>query len=225
MSAVELARIRCVRGHHWFGPGDRAIHDRLAIDPVVLTVLRDPVARTVSAYQHVMRWDEHWLREWLGLGEGETMPMHDFVEHPLVEGEIANLQTRLIVGRVPGNPPQLNVDSDDGVPFTDEELLARAKARLDSFAWVGLTERMEESVRLLTTMMGWEAVEELPTLNVNPVPSAQLEVPEETRAAILQRTALDSELYAHASQLLDRALEAHMPAPEAPAGASPPEPV
>ncbi len=224
MSVVELARVRCVRGHHWFGPGDRAIHDRLAIDPLVLTVLRDPVARTVSAYQHVMRWDEHWLREWLGLAEGETMPMHDFVEHPLVQGEIANLQTRLIAGRIPGNPPQLDMDSGDGVPLEEGELLAAAKARLDSFVWVGLTERMEESVRLLTTMMGWEAVEELPTLNVNPVPSAQLEVPEETRAAILQRTALDSELYAHAGQLLDRALDAHLPA-KAPAEPSPPEPV
>jgi hypothetical protein len=227
MSVVELARVRCVRGHHWFGPGDRAIHDRLAVDPVVITALRDPVARTVSAYQHVMRLDEHWLRERLDLDEGETMPLHDFVEHPRTQGEIANLQTRLIVGRVPGNPAQLNADSGDGVPLEDAELLATAKARLDSFAWVGLTERMEESVWLLTTMMGWEAVEELPTLNVNPVPSAQLEVVEETRAAILERTALDSELYAHAAQLLDQALEAHLPPPAAdtPAEPSPPEPV
>ncbi len=217
MSVVELARVRCVRGHYWFGPGDRAVHDHFSVDPVVITVMRDPVARTVSAYQHVMRWPEHWLRQSLGLGDGETMPLHDFVEHPKAQGEIANLQTRLMVGKVPGNPPQFNVPEGASVPFAAEELLAAAKARLDSFAWVGLTERMDESVRLLTTMMGWAPVEELPTLNVNPVPSAQLEVSAEARAAILERTALDSELYAHAGELLDRALLAHLP-PEAPPG-------
>lgn len=210
MSAIELARVRCVRGHYWFGPGDRAIHDRLSVDPVVITVMRDPVARTVSAYQHVMRWSEHWLREPLGLSEGETMLLHDFVEHPETQGEIVNLQTRLMVGMVPGNLPRLNVAEITDVPFTDEELLDAAKARLDSFAWVGLTERMEESVLLLTAMMGWAPVEELPALNVNPVPSAQVEVPAETRAAILDRTALDSKLYAHATGLLDRGLAAYI---------------
>jgi hypothetical protein len=224
MSVVELARVRCVRGHYWFGPGDRAIHDRLSVDPVVITVMRDPVARTVSAYQHVMRWSEHWLRETLGLGEGETMSLYDFVVHPETQGEITNLQTRLMVGMVPGNPPQLNVGEGADVPLADEELLDAAKARLDSFAWVGLTERMEESVRLLSAMMGWEPVEELPVLNINPVPSAQVEVPAETRAAILERTVLDSELYAHAAALLDQALAVHLPPGEASPEASPPEP-
>lgn len=225
LSVVELARIRCIGGHYWFGPGDQAVHDRFSVDPVVITVLRDPVARTVSAYQHVMRWPEHWLRKALGLGEGETIPLQDFVEHPGTQSEIANLQTRLIVGMVPGNLPPLDKGSAADIPFADEELLEMAKARLDSFAWVGLTERMEESVRLLSAMMGWQPVEELPTLNINPVPSAQVEVPAETRAAILERTALDHELYAYAAELLDRALLAHLPPPleEAPE-VSPPEP-
>jgi hypothetical protein len=222
LSVIELARVRCVGGHYWFGPGDRAVHDRFSVDPVVITVLRDPVARTVSAYQHVMRWPEHWLREELGLGEGETIPLQDFVEHPGTQSEIANLQTRLIVGMVPGNLPPLDIHSGEDVPFADEELLDLAKARLGSFAWVGLTERMEESVRLLSAMMGWEPVEALPELNANPVPSAQIEVPVETRAAILERTALDSELHAYAGELLDRALLARLPPEEA--EASPPEP-
>jgi hypothetical protein len=154
------------------------------------------------------------------------MPLQDFVEHPHAQGEIANLQTRLIAGMVPGNLPQLNVREGIDVPFTDEELLDAAKARLDSFAWVGLTERMEESVRLLSAMMGWQPVGELPALNVNPVPSAQVEVPAETRAAILERAALDAELYAYAGELLERALAVHLPPePEqAPPGVSPPEP-
>jgi hypothetical protein len=206
MSVVELARVRCVRGHYWFGPGDGAVHDRFSVDPVVITVLRDPVARTVSAHQHVMRWPEHWLREEMGIGEEGTMSLQEFVEDPIAQGEIANLQTRLIVGAVPGNPLISAPDPGDAIPFSDEELLSLAKQRIDSFAWVGLTERMEESVRLLTAKMGWAPVEELPKLNINPVPSAEVELAEETRAAILERTRLDAELYAYAGERLEREL-------------------
>lgn len=206
MSVVELARVRCVRGHYWFGPGDGAVHDRFSVDPVVITALRDPVARTVSAHQHVMRWPEHWLREEMGIGEEGTMSLQEFVENPIAQGEIANLQTRLIVGAVPGNPLISAPDPSDAIPFSDEELLSLAKQRLDSFAWVGLTERMEESVRLLTARMGWAPVEELPNLNLNPVPSAEVELSEETRAAILERTRLDAELYAYAGERLEREL-------------------
>jgi hypothetical protein len=206
MSTVERARVRCVCGHYWFGPGDGAVHDHFSIDPIVLTVLRDPVARTASAHQHVMRWPEHWLRKELGIGEDGTISLHDFVEHPGAQGEIANLQTRLVVGAVPGNPFLGDPDPEEAVPFTDGELLEIAKQRLDSFAWIGLTERMEESVRLLTARMGWAPVEELPSLNLNPVPSAEVELAAETRAAILDRTALDAELYAYASERLEREL-------------------
>ncbi len=206
MSPVELARVRCVRGHYWFGPGDQAVYDRFSVDPVTITVLRDPVARTISAYQHVMRWPDHWLRREVGIGEDGSMPLEEFVEHPGAQGEIANLQTRLIVGAVPGNPVKRDNAREQAVPFTEEELLAAAKARLDTFAWVGLTERMDDSVRLLTKWMGWQPLEELPNLNVNPRPSAEVEVPEETRAAILERTQLDRELYAYAGERLERAL-------------------
>jgi hypothetical protein len=206
MSVVERARVRCVRGHYWFGPGDRAVHDHFSVDPVVITALRDPVARTVSAHQHVMRWPEHWLREEIGLGEGETMSLQDFVEHPMAQGEIVNLQTRLIVGAVPGNPLLGDPNHEGAAPFGDGELLEIAKQRLDSFAWVGLTERMGESVHLLTSRMGWAPVEELPNLNLNPVPSAEVELSAETRAAILDRTALDTELYTYASERLEREL-------------------
>lgn len=206
MSAVERARVRCVCGHYWVGPGDGAVYDHFSVDPIVLTVLRDPVARTASAHQHVMRWPEHWLREKIGIGEEGTMSLHDFVEHPGAQGEIANLQTRLVVGAVPGNPLLGDSDPEKAVPFTDEELLELAKQRLDSFAWVGLTERMEESVGLLTARMGWATVEELPNLNFNPVPSAEVELAPKTRAAILERTALDAELYAYAAERLEREL-------------------
>jgi hypothetical protein len=206
MSVAELARVRCVRGHYWFGPGDGAVHDRFSVDPVAITVLRDPVARTVSAHQHVMRWPEHWLREEIGIGEEGTMSLQEFVENPIAQGEIANLQTRLIVGAVPGNPLISAPDPGDAIPFSDEELLSFAKQRLDSFAWVGLTERMEESVHLLTTKMGWPPVEELPNLNLNPVPSAEVELSEQTREAILERTRLDAELYAYAGERLEREL-------------------
>src|SRR4051794_6638156 len=138
LSVVELARIRCVRGHYWFGAGDETIHDRISADPMVITMLRAPVARTVSVYQHVMRWPQHWLRERMGLGPGETVPLEEFIAHPGAQTEISNLQTRLVVGDIPGNPIDLDDPDKDVVRFDPDQLLALATARLESFAWVGV---------------------------------------------------------------------------------------
>lgn len=209
LSVAELARIRCVRGHFWFGPGDEVIHDRLAVDPVVITMLRAPVARTISVYQHVMRWPQHWLRDRIGLAPGETIPLEEFVAHPGAQTEISNLQTRLIVGNVPGNPIDLDDPDEEAVRLDEEELLARATARLESFAWVGVTERMDASVRLLNALMGWPEVSEVPKLNPNEKPSTAIEISEQVREEILARNQLDLQVYAQASRLLEEAIVLH----------------
>lgn len=212
MSPLDLALVRCVRGHHWFGPGDEAIHDRISIDPITITVLRDPVARTVSVYQHVMRWKEHWLREYLDLSGDETMPLLEFVEHPEAQGEILNLQARLILGNVPGNPKQPAARLKGVVSFREEELLERAMARLDTFGWIGLTERMNESVALLTRIMGWNPIDEVPVRNRNVVPSTEVELSAETRQAIFDRTQVDRALYARAVERFEASLKELFPA-------------
>jgi trehalose 2-sulfotransferase len=220
LSPSDLAKLRCVRGHFWFGPGDRAVHDFLLPNPVIITFLRDPVARTVAVFQFLTRNPNIWLgkrmmrpevqspaRAQPPLEEGEieelkAMELMDFVCHPAAQREIRNLQARQVLGTVPGNPRHGTGDPAQEQRMSDEELLSRAKKRVEEFAFVGLTERFDESVTALTRMLGWDPPQRIPWLNRSGKdPSGAYPVPDEAHSAILDRTRVDRELYEHAREL------------------------
>ena len=216
LSAQQLARTRCVHGHFWFGAGDRAVHDFLDPDPVIITLLRDPIARTISVYQFTTaKPTEVWLSKAIVHPELETyeledvslngddldfiksMSLEDFLRHPDVEDQVRNLQARVIVGRDAFGDRRGQLD------FSDEELLRRAKERLDRFAFVGLSDRVEESVELLAETFCWQPPTGIPRLNRSPVRSESFELSPEALDAISELTKVDRELYEHAQRLFD----------------------
>jgi hypothetical protein len=225
VSPARLAAIRCVRGHFWFGPGDQAVYDFLAPDPVTFTFLRKPIDRIVSVFQFVKSNPDIWLAKKVmrpgarlteiashPIEEGEiralqSMSLKDFVCNPATQNEVRNLQARLVVGHVPGNPPTngLGVYEHDG-RMPDAELLELAKRRLDGFAFVGLTERFDESVAALTSIFGWPPIHDIPRLNTSEEASSKHHVPPDAREAILDRTHVDHGLYEHARQLFETQL-------------------
>jgi trehalose 2-sulfotransferase len=224
-SPADLARIRCVRGDFWFGPGDRAVYDFLLSDPVIVTFLRDPVARTVSVFRSITNHPDVWLARRLRRSRGtmtdlsqpsvevaelKGMELKDFVRAPAMQGEIRNLQARQVVGRAAGNPPFGTGDPAQEKRMSDDELLSRAKKRLEDFAVVGLTERYEESIAMLTSRFGWNLAEQSPRLSRSGEDfGSAYQVPDEVRSAILERTHVDHGLYEHARQLFEAGLAEH----------------
>ena len=221
LSPSQLAKIRLVRGHFWFGPGDRGVYDFLVPDPKTITFLRDPVDRTVSLFQFVMRHPELWLAKRMmrpevelldladvvldeaELGELQSLDLEQFVRHPEVRGELRNLQARLVVGR---SRPGVFRNGDDPSRvqrLSDAELLDLAMERLEEFAFVGLTERLDESVTMLTRMFGWPEPGEIPQLNAADSPSRSYDISAGAREAIREQVAVDMELYAHACSLFE----------------------
>jgi hypothetical protein len=220
LSPAAIAHIRCVRGHFWFGPGDWGAHDFLKPDPVTITFLRDPVSRTVSVYQFVLAHPELWLAKKIVRPE---VPMHElddqelddeevealrsmsiaeFVRHPQVWGEVANLQARLVVGRTAGG--FLRGDDPSRVQrLSDDDLLAAATARLETFAFVGLTERFQESVALLANRLGWDLPESTPRLNAADRASESIELTPPDREAILEQVEVDIALYDHGRRVFE----------------------
>lgn len=203
LSVEELARIRFVRGHFWFGPGDGAIHDFLSPSPLTVTILRDPIERVMSVFRYIVNYPDHWLTK-------RTMPsgtsdIAEFVRNPWAQSEIKDLQTRLIVGHIPGNPimnPPTR-PAEDRMP--DDELMDIAKQRLDEFVFVGLTERFAESVALLLRRLGWKQIDEVPRLHVSPS-GARQPISDEVNDAIAERNQLDLELYAYARDRFESCL-------------------
>jgi Galactose-3-O-sulfotransferase len=139
-----------------------------------ITLLREPVDRVTSLYHHIT---PH-----VTLDEFAT-------EFGCREAD--NDQTRRIAG---AEPPYGRCSRD---------MLQLAKRNLrDRFAFVGTTDRFDESLIALKRLLGWEYVFYLPILiNRNRPPRSGLE--RETVSLISERNELDAALYGYAGQLLD----------------------
>jgi hypothetical protein len=192
----QLVSYRLVRGHFRFGPYDRQIFRYFCQNPLILTMLRDPVARTISAYRYVKRSKRARIHEEV---VSRQMSLLDFATYPPYSSRIVNVQTLIVLGVVSGAPNR----PDDPNTLSDEATLALAKQKLESFAFFGLTERFEESVRLLHFTFGWPMAEKVPSENVSPVPSARTSIDAAALAAIERKTHLDVDLYAFAEELFE----------------------
>lgn len=159
LRAVELQRYTLFWGH--FG---LALVARLGGDVDVVTVLREPRARTVSHIAHIRRDPFHYLHE-------------RSMEHATLESLLADSVIRLALtdfqARYLGVADPFAAVAEDN-PFEDDHALApqirfelsplppadqlyrSAAARLRSFADVGTTDRLDEFARRVAAMRGWD---------------------------------------------------------------------
>jgi hypothetical protein len=196
----QLARYRLVRGHFRFGPLDRQIFRYFCQNPLILTMLRDPVSRTISAYRYVKRDERARIHEEV---VSQHMTLLDYVTYPPFSGRISNVQTQTVLGVVPGSPNR----PGDEHKLSDEAMLMLAKEKLESFAFFGLTERFEDSVRLMAYTFGWPMVDQVPSENISPHPSSHESIEAEALAVIRKKTHLDARLYTFATELFKARLQ------------------
>lgn len=176
-------KIRAVAGHVTVGMVDAALPDS-----TLLTILRDPVDRTLSHYDFVVRPPEGRKKP---AGSGLTPPGLQPPSPELTLDEAlatyipGDLQTRMLCGiRSPY----------DALP---DDALDRAKANLDRCAFVGTTERFDEYLTLLNAELGWPPTAyRAARANTREAPS------EEARVIAAAHNRLDAELHAYADTLL-----------------------
>lgn len=158
------------------------------------TLLRDPVARTVSHYRHVERAVDHPFHR---LTAGRSLA--EWVRDPRMALMIENYQARylarvaapwplregLTADQLAGAALQVRFDQATlGVP--SHVLQREAEATLDRLAFVGTTEDF-------LTAASWLGVEPLARANV--APGTPPIIDSETRALIEELTAVDRVLY------------------------------
>jgi hypothetical protein len=125
--------MQVVRGHLFYG-----IHEFLPQGATYITILRDPVTRLLSSYYFVLRRPLNPLHRKL---KGERLEVEDCLR---LFPDRNNTQCRFIAG------------VKDTV-IDDERLLDIAKENLTkSFSVVGICERFEESLILISKRFGWE---------------------------------------------------------------------
>ncbi len=195
---------RFFRGHFGY-----AIQQFVQRPLVHITVLRDPIERTVSHYEHIRREPKDRLHK---LVAGQTMSFADFITHPETGAAIANLQTRSLAfdwgladirgskkfasRGILGTPPTL----------PDDDLLAIAKHRLDDFAFVGLAERFQDSLLLLSYIFGWYPIVQSREMNKAPKKLRRSDLSPATLDAVMERNQLDQQIYQHGQAIFQRHL-------------------
>jgi hypothetical protein len=191
----RLARMKVFNGHIPFG-----LHRFIPQPTTYITILRDPVNRTISEYY------AHRHRR----------------THPIIDRDAKRLSLEEYVAQVSYNNPQTKAIAGVDVPYhyhfytlrpsyhfytgpCTAETLATAKENLSRyFSLVGLTERLEETLALAKVLFGWK----IPcfTYYRRSEHPRREDVPPRLRALIAEHNQFDMELYKFGVSLFDRTI-------------------
>jgi hypothetical protein len=178
---ARKAAIRAAAGHVSFGLAEQVLPDATFV-----TILREPVARTLSQHSFLAEFGRGGGLVPPGLGEdARGLGLEEMFDRGYL---LDDLQTRMLCGLVS--------------PYDDlpADALDRARSNLrERFAYVGTTERFDELLAVLNLALGWPTTAHEPA-RANPHRPA--EVPDELRAVAAERNLRDLELHALAGELL-----------------------
>ncbi len=172
-------RLRMVRGHFFYG-----IHEFLPQGATYITMLREPVARFLSAYYFLQRRPLHPMHRKV---TSERIGVEDFIR---LTPHRQNLQCSLIAG----------IKSNGKC---EERTLDIAKANLEkSFSVVGISERFEESLMLIAKTFDWD----VPFYESRKVSKNRPRVDPSAVEMIKEHNQLDLELYEFGKSLFEASL-------------------
>jgi Sulfotransferase family len=192
MPEEHRARIELLHGHMPFG-----LHTFLPQPSTYVTMLRDPVSRALSEYQHVLRTVGHPLHEAVVSRE---LSLEDYVGSG-IRG-VDNRQTAFLAGVVPEETREA------GGP----EMLEQAREHLAThFAVVGLTEKFDESLLIMRSELEWEGPVYYVPLRLGIHSATAADLPLLTVQLIRDRNRNDIALQRFASTLLDTQISSQPP--------------
>jgi hypothetical protein len=172
-----------IMAHTVFG-----IHEFFPQPCAYFTLLRAPVALTLSQYSYIAGKTNHRLHE-----QAASRTLEAFISSG-VALQTDNSQTRAISG-------------DTTTPFGEctSEMLDRAKTNIEGwFPVVGLTERFDETLLLLRQAFGWRKLH-YARANVTPQ-RKRPPIPEPTRRLIEEQNRFDMELYSWATERFEASI-------------------
>lgn len=165
--------------------------------PIILTFLREPVDRAISNFYFYRQLGDHGLSEFgveRAYHRAAELSLREFMEQEPRAARyiLGNAQTRMLAG--------------EDLPEPSRAALEDAKRNLAACEFVGLTERMPESMTLLCRTMDWPTTDVLPAVNRTEGRPARDALDAPTLAMLHEWTALDRELYQFAEGLFEQRL-------------------
>ena len=185
--AEEFAKYRLFRGHLAYTnlpellPPDKRM--------VNVTVLREPIARVISHYEYIRRMPGDPFYEAV-----KDMTLEEFA-HKLPAGSLKkSLQTYYLAKLV-------RFDLSNTPP---DEIFELAKQSLDQCAFVGLVERFQDSLYLLSYIFGWNPIINTRRENAAKSKSPLDEIPAATLEILKENSAYDIQLYQYAKDIFEQ---------------------
>lgn len=187
-----------VRGHIDFG-----YVARFKYRPMILTILRDPLERTLSAISYYAAWSKPTLVETPISRFRELVqrqPLHELLdrEPELSKQVLCNIQTRALLASRPTGDPAAN----------SEAWLTEAQDNLSQCDIVGLSERLDDSLKTLERQFGWQGLTPVPRRNVTKQRLRADGVDPRVLARLREWNQLDQRLYQFAVQRFDQQMTA-----------------
>ncbi len=195
-------RFQFVRGHFGYGMC------RLFLKkPRIVTLLRKPIERTISDYNHRIRGTDPKY--------SKKLPISKFFQDYEQSKTFENVETY----HIGLDPDILSITKSfdrkkckefrfrEELPYLAEEIpktaiLETAKKRLTEFEFVGIAEKLQQSLFLLYYTFGWQPLSRPWMLNPTPKKLTE-EIPQKTIDTIREFVTLDTELYKFACDLFD----------------------
>jgi hypothetical protein len=157
-----------------------------------MTLLRDPVDRTVSLLRQLQRFD---ASNATGESASSVADLEEIYERADVyEPLVHNHQTKIFSMTVDDDPRGYMQSID-----VDEARLGSARRNLESVDVLGLTERHADFVDDLVAKFGWRLKRDV---RVNAAPDDSPEISDTFRRRIEADNAIDIEFYGYATQLV-----------------------
>ncbi len=190
ISKERWAQIRVLTGHFPY-----VVQEILGRDFLTVTILREPVERTISLLRQFKR-NQPW-EDPAGLQPRAARTLEAVYDEPLVFGPlIQNHQTKIFSMTTADNPHTYT----DVIEVTQSRL-ELAKTNLAQIDVVGVLENFQEFLRETQERFGWRIVQ---GARKNATPESDMEpIDPDLRRRIAADNAIDIEFYAYAKELVD----------------------
>lgn len=198
--ANPAIRYSLIRGHLRY----EAVKHLLPAGTRRVTMLREPVARTISHLLHIQRHPEQnrFLEQFAPISK---MSLKELLEHNIVRAYLTNFQAKKLA--LPYTPGRQGAEHAINAMLSltsamDKGLLEHALLNLSKFDFVGISERFEESSARLCRTLGYETVTTIPMLNQAPKVQINQMIDNESaiKSTIMEMTQLDYTLYTRANE-------------------------
>jgi hypothetical protein len=159
----------------------------------IVTFLRDPIARTVSAFNHIQYSKRDPFHKKL-----KGLTLCDALESNLADVELRNGQTRFLVGNAGFDYNNL-----------DENSVSIANAFIEQMFFVGIQELMEPSILHLTRLLHIDAPQRIHRVNTKVTASGIKvdDLSDEELTLVHEYNAYDFQIYQYAYKRFELAFE------------------